>query len=238
MEKECALCGKLFETQNKNRKYCDDCIAHKKLRQIEISCADKHMNVYNPVVTHEGICSECGKPFTKLQKFMYKFSLTANDYHPYVEFCSNKCINRYAKKHKPCEICGKLLIDAYTDKNIDTETLNCCSVACQKIYDKQLFEKRLANGYYRKCENCGKLYHGNGKFFCSRKCCAEAQKNGWTNDSKPVIEEPKFIDVRCRCRICKKQPIVKVPTEKIEYFLENVRDNYICSVCKKKNSLI
>ena len=39
MQKECAICGIIFDTENKNRKYCDDCSAHTRSRREEYSRA-------------------------------------------------------------------------------------------------------------------------------------------------------------------------------------------------------
>ena len=93
MEKECAICGIIFNTDNKNRKYCEDCAAHTRTRQNEYERAAQRAywrSYYDDVVEHK--CSQCGKIF-KMPQYLVDKRFTEYDDNKRLIFCSMKCIS-------------------------------------------------------------------------------------------------------------------------------------------------
>lgn len=144
MEKECPICGGLFYTENKNRKYCDDCAAHTQARRNEIERAERRIywRTKEPKLFF-GKCDECGKDFKTAQYLL--FSQWNPETRKKVVFCSRKA---WLHTHDVCDYCGKpLKEDYYTIPELEGAKF-CAKVCaeryirCQRITIKVPIEKR------------------------------------------------------------------------------------------------
>jgi len=218
MEKECALCGGFFETNNARRLYCDECLAHKKKRQKEIYGARERLNrsVMSDVVERD--CEECGKHFKTYRKTLFTMP---NDNSK--SFCSRKCLLAYRRKDAVCEECGKSLKDKADWDPAVLRTYFCS----QECLDKYEYEKAKKNGTLHVCERCGKEFIRSGKAtFCSEACYRAAIKDGWKKD---VERTPSRVSKKEVCRVCGKVLLIEYPSKK------DIPVVFLCSAeCRSK----
>lgn len=92
MEKECEICGAFFTTNNKNRKYCDDCSRHSRSRRYEYENALRvsRRRLYEPVL-HHGNCGQCGRKAVVPDYLLHKVSASIEETGESAIFCSIKC---------------------------------------------------------------------------------------------------------------------------------------------------
>jgi len=216
MEKSCEICGKYFQTNKSNRKYCDDCSPKSDKLKIRMKKAIKESKerMKEPeVITRT--CHNCGREYKTIPKLILEFNEQGSKKRI---FCSKKCLIdykiEYFKTTSTCRNCGKPLIDVdYYDPGPGKGYIKnqFCSDKCVAEYREKAAERRKK----RKCAFCGKEYAGQGAFFCSAECYRKAIKSGWKNPEK---REPSFIH-NYICPMCKKKyqetyPYQQVPTEK------------------------
>ena len=216
MEKECALCGKTFETPTKIRLYCDDCLHHKKLRTSEIEGSRRNIDRIMGPKVFEGNCSECGKPMK-----VWEYLVRERDGK---RFCSKKCYNRDQRRDDTCEVCGKNLAFLYTEENIDTAKFKFCSEECKAESERQHEQWLRDNDYYHICPNCGKEFCRKGGKFCSRECSTAYQKS---HPELYKIEPVKVKTANVRCKKCKQIFVTPVDSS-------GVPKQRLCGTCFAK----
>lgn len=195
MLRECEICGGFHESDNPNRKYCDDCAAHTEARRREYENAvrDNKRRMCEPDM-YKGKCSQCGEEFITLAHRVIR----KDD----AEFCSEKCRKQWVHDHAICQYCGKSLKDnPYYDP--DRPSTMFCSDECKAAKKR---EDDIAKGHLHKCEWCGKEFVRKTGRFCSKECYLEALRHGWRPESDKA-KGPKTVLRRERCVVCGK-PIV------------------------------
>lgn len=132
MEKECPICGGLFYTENKNRKYCDDCAAHTQARRNGIERAERRIywRTKEPKLFF-GKCDECGKDFKTAQYLL--FSQWNPETRKKVVFCSRKCRKAWLHTHDVYDYCGKPLKEDYYAIP-ELEGSKFCAKVCAERY--------------------------------------------------------------------------------------------------------
>ena len=232
MEKECEICGVFFETQNKNRKYCDVCRYHpdQKKKRMEKAYAEskRRMTGVIPPPEFKGICSWCGEVFFHPQHARYNLgSYESHDGKEHV-FCSKKCKYNYIKHYAVCKFCGKSLADSDSYDPSKPYT-KFCSKDCKEKYKIKIAKE---NGTFHICENCGNPFIRGDGTFCSKKCYSDAIKNGWkparTQTGKPE-KTPVMITRIEQCFVCGKKRTRQYTQQQIE---EN-RNGPFC-LCSEK----
>lgn len=191
MEKECKICGKFFETDNKRKLCCDDCSSHYSSRRYEYEKGvEKSIKRMHEPKVLEGDCEECGKHFRTIEKLLFAIE----DKKQKHIFCSDKCMKKYAHDHATCDECGCSLADkeyhfyAYH---------NFCSEECRASYERKAAIKA---GMLQTCLYCGKEFIRREGKFCSRNCYLAAVKEGWQNTPVPV----EYVTRKERCPVCGK----------------------------------
>ena len=103
IEKECAICGQIFQTETKIRKYCDDCLKHKKLNLRIVLEAKERLNTYREAPeVYSYICKRWGKEF----KNTWSNLLEWEGY----KFCTWTCMKDFKKiLLKPLMVCHREL---------------------------------------------------------------------------------------------------------------------------------
>ena len=203
MEKECQICGGLFYTENKNRKYCDDCAAHTQTRVNEIERAQRRACLITKEARlFNGKCDQCGKEF-KTPKHLL-FSQRDSTTGKQVIFCSRKCRKTWLHTHDVCDYCGKpLKEDYYTIPELIGSKF--CSSRCSSYY---LRSQKIRIEVLRECEFCGKKYVGDNERFCSDSCYKNSKKRGVNlehNHNKTPKKEIKFFRRQEFCECCGKE---------------------------------
>ena len=168
MHKECEICGKIFETMNVARKYCDDCRRSPITRKKEYDRAYKasYARMYQPVVL-DFKCARCGKEFRNTPKCVIRATEGAHQY----TFCSSACrdahLAAFYRRTNFCPHCGKF-VSAWPER--------FCSEACKQAYDMDLARQ---NGTLAICAFCGNEYHKrNRSRYCSKECRDQAASRG------------------------------------------------------------
>lgn len=148
-EKACHVCGKLFNGQRKESKYCSQaCCAKAKERPVFVQC------------------KECGKTFKTLK---YVVGYRGR------KFCSTEC---YKKSVRPgvisikCDHCGKTFQRVAAD---DRRRVGKRGVFCSQECYKREMSKRAMKA---KCQNCGRTFvvkRGTSGKFCTMECFGEAR---------------------------------------------------------------
>lgn len=154
MQKECEMCGGFYETDNKNRKYCDDCLTHWKRNTTTLRYAEHRMNSRREPKIHEWTCNYCGKTF----KFPRKR-----------DFCTDKCETQYKIEHNTCAQCGKPLFPI-----IQSTTKAFCSDDCRNTYK---YNQAVVKGLVKTCPACNKKFIASSlqQRFCSQPCATQGK---------------------------------------------------------------
>ena len=202
-EKECEICGKFFQTDNKLRKLCDDCSAHynSRRRDYDRCLRDSKRRLDEPEVI-ECTCCECGKKYKTIPKLLIKYTEDKTRWGETTRiFCSPSCKKAYRKRYlkntQVCKYCGEPLKDKpFYDPDTDYTDNQYCSQEHKDLYKRKVAEEM---GMVRICQNCGKEFIRKDGYFCSQKCSREAQKNGWVSPSR--IEPKKFVHY-FTCPVC------------------------------------
>ena len=150
--KKCVACGEEFVPSRNSQKYCPEC--REKGRTAEyydqrVALNRMHAGDYTPKVFHN-TCKVCGKEFVSVR--IPK------------DICSIRCREKRRAETAKCPGCGVLLISKgnYTGRGY-------CSEECK---EKALIRNAIANGLYRPCKVCGKMFIAYGKkaCYCSPEC--------------------------------------------------------------------
>ncbi len=247
IEKECAICGQIFQTETKIRKYCDDCLKHKKLNLRIVLEAKERLNTYREAPeVYSYICKRCGKEF----KNTWSNLLEWEGY----KFCTWTCMKdfkkNYNKESSSCMWCGRSLADSDTYNGTLPSTWYC-SKECREEYRKSVAREQ---GRLQVCKQCGKEFvKGNNKLFCSMECVKKAYADGW----RPAKKPPEAVMKKSECPVCHKRWIAKLVMPQDELLLSTVsccsdkckeiyevrerlkllrrlNDDGKCPICKKK----
>ena len=192
MEKCCDICGKYFETSNRNRKLCEDCSKDQNARRNMNWAIERSKRTYQEPKTEKFTCFICGKEFVTIRKL-----LLTKDHHV---FCREGCLNEYKKETASCIECGKLIKGSEGEAGYDSgnwHTWFCCK-ACKEEHDRKI---KLENGWRdRKCAYCGKTFFKKEGTFCCKECYNSAVKEGW----RPDVPTKMVYTGLEKCRVCGK----------------------------------
>ena len=240
MEKECPICGTLFETSSANRKYCDNCRTHpeQKWKKAEYALQDSINRTYQPRLA-KLTCEYCGKEHVIPVKLLYKVKLTAGSQNNWDEknhyFCCAEHLEYAVRDHAVCEECGQSLKDK--PFNILAHHHYCSEECSQKA------KSRIAadSGYVYTCQNCGKEYirFAKSSTFCSRECMSEAVKKGWRSPKSienEKIKESKKTTIVLKCKVCKRK--FKKTYPNIEELTCAVRNQTLPLFCSKDCAVV
>lgn len=207
-EKECEICGILFQPTRANQKYCPDCRKHPEQKKKEYSRAlarsiREYGTGYEAPVFFESACKYCGHVFQN-NRFQLK------------KFCSDVCEHNWILEHTRCVNCGKPATEGDNLPKHDSDLWYCsercrheawmkdqreqgnthpCPVCGKEVYNsktycsQECYEKARpkAKTYAYICLYCGKQGISNSpKKFCSKECYRAAVKSGW----KPANDIP------------------------------------------------
>lgn len=223
MQKECKICGILFDTDNKQRLCCEDCSAHYNSRRYQYQKAtEKNIATYYEPQIIERDCEVCGKHFKTISKLL--FSVTGDDNRKHV-FCSNSCKEDYKRAHAVCDECGCSLADKPYSS---VDHYHFCSEECRNIYTRKI---AIENGNLHNCLQCGKEFIRKGGTFCSNECYKKALENGWRPEKAPV--KAKVVSVEEHCPVCMTTHTVNYPSGKVR---ANPLDTCCSEECRAKYS--
>ena len=109
-EKECEICGILFQPTRANQKYCPDCRKHPEQKKKEYSRAlarsiREYGTGYEAPIFFESACKYCGHVF-QINRFQLK------------KFCSDVCEHNWILEHTRCVNCGKPATEAVCMKSV------------------------------------------------------------------------------------------------------------------------
>lgn len=192
MEKCCEVCGKYFETQNGNRKLCDECSKDQNARRNMNFALERSKKTYYEPKPETFTCFVCGKEFMTIRKL-----LLSKDFHV---FCKEKCLNEYKKDTAICLECGNLIKGSEGESSYDSgnwHTWFCCK-NCEEKHDRK---SKLSKGWKdRTCAFCGKNFFKKEGTFCSKECYEAAVKKGW----RPGVSTKMAYVKHGKCRVCGK----------------------------------
>ena len=217
MQKECKICGKYFDTDNKQRLCCEDCSAHYNSRRYQYQKASEknRATYYDPQII-ERDCEVCGKHFKTISKLL--FSVTDDDNRKHV-FCSQSCKEDYKRAHATCDECGCPLADKPYSS---VDHYHFCSEECRSVYARKM---AIKNGNLHICSQCGREFIRKSGTFCSKECSKNALNTGWRTEKSPG--EPKIVQVEEHCPVCMTTHTVNYPSGK-------VRTNPLDACCSEK----
>jgi len=204
MQKECAICGIIFDTENKNRKYCDDCSAHTRSRREEYSraMARSYWRTYEPEL-HSGVCAQCKKVFKIPTDLLDKPEVRENRIQGELEFCSKRCLVDWRHERGLCTSCGAPIDESSRSLPEDLLGRKFCSYSCKSRYMQQ---EKLWITSLRKCICCGKTFVSNTGQFCGNRCQKKWKDMGlectFTFRASNVVGD--VLVRRQRCDVCGK----------------------------------
>lgn len=201
MQKECVICGILFNTDNKNRKYCDDCSSHTRARRDEYrrALSRSFWRTYEPKL-HHGVCAQCKKEFKYPQDLFYRSELM-DRLQGDLEFCSNRCISDWRHERGLCTTCGGPIDESSNFLPDDLLGRKFCSTRCKSKYMQR---EKLTLTSLRKCIVCGEAFLARDGLFCGKRCQKKWQN---TRAGDPSQDSNAIGDVlvrRERCDVCGK----------------------------------
>ena len=196
MEKECEICGCFFDTDKKNRKYCDDCSAHTEARRREYEAAARRVywRTYEPK-TYQGTCPQCGKEFKALARRVVRQSNPEGGDD--LAFCSKRCRKEWLHSRDLCDHCGAPL-DGGGVRPEELPGWKFCSESCMNLHLK---EERLRIGEIRTCEFCGRRFMNGNSRFCSESCYRKFRSKKWKSNHVSRLIRRFFIR-RETCCVC------------------------------------
>lgn len=116
LEKECEICGAIFEVQHPNQKYCGECKKNptKARAHYRKAVFINKANAGDLYKKTTRVCEQCGKKFSSYGK----------------KFCSPSCQIQHNIESAKCCNCGKPLID-FGIKIKTAGGWHYCSDACK-----------------------------------------------------------------------------------------------------------
>ena len=134
MIKECEICGKIFDANRSNRKYCDECSPNSDRLKVKMAkeLARNKRDYYNPKL-QDYICSNCNKAFKIPPDIVVKGKGLSDDPDNIHFFCSVECRKKWSAKHMLCRQCLKPINGA---KGVDPDKWQTqfCSPECRQAY--------------------------------------------------------------------------------------------------------
>lgn len=177
MTKTCEICAAEYNASRVNQRFCQECGKNPeraRRRYIAAEIRNKE-NAGDRYKVREYTCKTCGK------KTLSTYNRT---------FCSNTCLQLHIINTAKCPVCGALLASKgrMTGKG-------CCSDECR---DALALKTAKANGRYRACQQCGKMYIAkeDGGKFCSQPCYRQ-----WVSVNKMDKPKPKPV-IHTRVKYC------------------------------------
>ena len=245
-EKECEICGVIFQPNRANQKYCPECQKHPERKKREYSRAlarsiREYGTGYEEPVFFETKCKYCGKNFrnNKFQK---------------LEFCSDECEHKWILEHIRCANCGrhatetdqlpkhytyhwfcseKCKHEAWMKSLREQGKTHLCPVCGKEIPDtktycsQECYEKGRpkAKIYSYTCLYCGKQGMSNTpKKFCSQECYKAAVKSGWKASQATKKQNKPEKQKESRRELAAKAKEVKQK--------KYIQENGLCGICK------
>ena len=211
MEKECEICGTVFETKNKLRKYCDNCQKHTGRNRREVERGIRHIaELTREPNVHEVECEECGKVF----KTIASCHIIFDDNEGRHLFCSPRCKDSYIKYHGVCDRCGKQFAGDYYPVLGGKNYGYYCSAECYQDFRQ---EQKEAAYVLCTCAHCGKEFRKPQKqTFCSVECYRAAVAAGWRSTQAEEKNREMEIVVRGKCKNCGKRTETRTRAEFVE----------------------
>lgn len=199
IEKECPICGTIFTTTSKTRKYCDSCKDHpeQKRRKLEESISTIKKITYAPdLTTYE--CEYCGKEHTVPNNLLYKVKISSRTSWDNKDhfFCCVEHLEAAKHDHAVCDNCGKSLKGCEYVYNSGKAHNYCCK-ECESAHQLKLAQ---AEGRLFECQYCKKMFISkkNVAYFCSRECSTAAARAGWKS---PVTLERQAAADRAKVQV-------------------------------------
>ena len=168
MQKECEICGAIFNTTRTNRKYCDDCGKNPKQSQSSLNRAvmrsKYRLGEFDKV--REKTCSYCNKTFK---------TMTNKD------FCGNECEKNYKIRNNLCQWCKKPLYP---------EIITTAGALHPKCKENAHKEWARRHNWRKKCRYCGEEFLANTKnqVYCNSEC----------NKKHKAEDRTRLVPYRCR----------------------------------------
>ena len=186
MQKECDICGGMFETDTKQRKYCDKCITNpaKARREVQKGLRRIFRATYEPKV-NEYVCDQCGKQFKSTSELVVRYwEKLQNGHQTRRVFCCSTCKEQHQSERVTCRQCGKSL------KRLKLKPLAISTHFCNDRCKQKWREENL--GFFF-CEHCGKKVlvrkSSEKRTFCSQECYRQAVANGWRSHTESVTRD-------------------------------------------------
>ena len=223
IKKECAYCGKQYETDT-HSKYCSsDCA---KLAE------EKRKQEYSKIKTR--ICARCGKEF--------QIPKLKNGNYSHKKYCSDACannvlVNKDKQEYQPmkkCEFCGKMFdLPKYKKSGNFNYDIKYCSEACkQNALEK--WKQEYQKNKKRVCVVCGKEFevpritdgHFSETIFCSDNCryLGRSKSQNRANYQRTKTCQEKYgVDYPCLLNQCRtaNTNIISNPNKLFYEFLKN-----------------
>lgn len=151
MQKECIICGAIFESKRKDRQYCDDCQKNSGKAKAKLNNAimrsKYRLGEFNKV--KDKVCSYCNKSFK-----------TTDGYR---DFCNSECERNYKIKNNLCQYCKKPLYP---------EIVTIASTVHPECKEAAYKDWAIRKGWQRNCKQCGNEFLAKTKnqVYCSQEC--------------------------------------------------------------------
>lgn len=191
VEKECEICGILFEAHSKSQKYCPICKENPRTlkRQMKRALRDSYRrNEYSEIKLYDKICLQCGKTFK-----------TSN---PNKDCCNSACEVQFKTEHLTCLYCHSNLYAKGIIGNIHTK-YNFCNDKCRTDYQ---YKQAKQKGNIHICKQCGKEFIRTDGKFCNNDCykayIATHKNQTHNNETKKIEVKPKP-KIQYTCPVCK-----------------------------------
>ena len=160
MMKECEICGHIFYSETRSRKYCDTCKTHPEqkieyMRQNVSRTKSRTADVEEKINLKSYRCDWCGKDF----RIPERLKITQDK----KIFCSDGHKWEWFRKNSVCLFCGKPLNDFDPHK----PNAQFCDKKCKDSYQTEELRKQ---GFEKICPYCRKTFVAKDKKYCSRDC--------------------------------------------------------------------
>lgn len=245
-EKECEICGILFQPTRGNQKYCPACRKHPEqkkemyARTLARSIREYGTGHEEPVF-FETACKYCGQMFQ-------------NNKFQNLKFCSDDCERNWILEHLHCAYCGRpateddKLPKHYTDRwycseeckheawmryqreqgnthpcpVCGKEVINSKTYCSQACYEKG---RPRTKTYPYTCAFCGKQGTSSApKKFCSKACYQAAVKAGWKSPQEVAIQKKQAKQRTNRSQLAAKKKELKQE--------QYIQENGLCGICR------